>query len=591
MPGIFGVVGDNAEDQVARMATAMRHREYYQTACVSDSNVALGVIGHGRLPHEGCAEAARHKLVMSGEIFEPRTASLSALLDDLRTAGLNPENYNGLFQIGFWDGLQRKLAIASDPGGIRPLYYTDAGGMFAFASEVKALLALPWVDREIDYQAILSFLRFGHFVDRQTYFKKIRLLPSGSRGEFANGLFSDSAYFRPDFSEKSELEAKSRFCEAWLTAIRRQSEGDFRFGVLLSGGLDSRMIASGLHNLEVGCETFTMGMEGCSDARTAGDVAGVLGFNNTFVPVTTANFTQGLEDAVYLSDGRFDCFHSSVRFLSSQLRNLDIVFDGIAWTDLFHNSPEVGIKRWLGKGDCQRWLRWRFGGIDARRFTLGREVVNLLSEAFSDIEEDDLLARFAADHADCTGAIAMHDLFEVYERLHHLTCNGPNLAWVETDVRCPFYDTELLKICAAMDPIYRGEDKLPHRYVLSKTAEPDLKEIPWAKQRLPVTAGYHRVLWQLGWKFLGGVTSRCLPFQIGWTEAPMIDVDAFIRQSEGPLRSMIEQYLIEEPQSGFVDPESLRSVLLMEDRGQDYSEILGRLLTLEIWYRQFIETS
>jgi len=591
MPGLFGVVADNAERQIGRMADAMRHREWYQTACLSTATAAFGVIGHGRLPHEGCADAGQHKLALCGEIFEPEITGLRALLDQFRDKGVTPESYNGLFQIAYWDDLRQRLTIASDPGGIRPLYYTMTNGRFAFASEVKALLALPWVDREIDCEAVLNLLRFGHFVGRQTYFKNIRLMPSGSCGEFTNGSFSDRPYFEPEFSERSESDARQSFCEAWLKAIEKQSKGGPRFGVLLSGGLDSRMIASGLHNLGLAAETFTFGTADCSDARTAKEIAAVLGFDNRFVPVTSRNITQHLHDAVYLSDGRFNCLHSNVRFVLPHLRDVDIAFDGIAWTDLFYNSPEVGIRRWLGRYDRQRWLRQTFGGIDPRRFALGREVIDLLGERFADIEERDYLDEFATDHADCAGAIALHDLFEVYQRLHHLTSNGPNLVWVETDVRCPFYDTELLRTCAAMDPLYRGEDKIPHRFTLAATAVPELKRIPWAKLRLPVTAAYPRVLWQLGWKLFGRLSSRLLPLQLGWTEPPMIDVDAFLRQPDGPLRSMIQQYLVAEPQSGFFNPESVGSLLQHQDAGRSLSDILGRLLTVEIWYRQFAQAS
>lgn len=589
MPGLFGIISEDAERQIGSMADAMRHREWYRTACVSGPRAAFGVIGHGRLPHEGCADSGNQKLALSGEIFEPEIRGLPALLDRFRDQGLRPEELNGLFQIAYWDDRDQRLSIASDPGGIRPLYYTIADGRFAFASEVKALLALPWVDREIDSEAVLNFLRFGHFVGRQTYFKGIRLMPAGSRGEFLRGSFSDSPYFMPEFSEKSAFDARQPFCDAWLRAIEKQSRGALRFGVLLSGGLDSRMIASGLHNLGLSADTFTFGMESCDDARTSKDIATVLGFDNTFVPVSSENVTEGLPEAVYLSDGRFNCLHSNVRFVLPHLREVEIAFDGIAWTDLFYNSPEVGFRRWLGRYDRERWLRQTFGGIDPRRLGLGRGVVDLLSERFRDVQERDFLAEFAADHPDCAGAIALHDLFEVYQRLHHHTCNGPNLVWVETDVRCPFYDAELLKICAAMDAVYRGEDKIPHRFVLSTTAVQDLKRIPWAKLRLPVTAGNPRVLWQLGWKYLGRVSSRLLPFQIGWTEPPMVDVDAFLREPDGALRRMVQQYLIEEPQSGFFDADSVASLLLRQDAGQSYGEILGRLLTVESWYRQFLQ--
>ena len=125
--------------------------------------------------------------------------------------------------------------------------------------------------------------------------------------------------------------------------------------------------------------------------------------------------------------------------------------------------------------------------------------------------------------------------------------------------------------------------------VLATTAVPDLKRIPWAKLRLPVTAAPHRVLWQLGWKFLGRLSSTRLPFRIGWAEPPTIDLDAFLRQPESALRKMIQQYLVEAPQSGFFDPEGVQALLRQADAGRSCTEILGRLLTAEIWYRQFVQ--
>ena len=87
------------------------------------------------------------------------------------------DHLNGMFAFAIWDTLTRDLFLARDRMGIKPLYYTQAQGLFGFASEVKALLRVPILQREIDDQALWDYLSYRYVPGPDTLFRGIRKLP------------------------------------------------------------------------------------------------------------------------------------------------------------------------------------------------------------------------------------------------------------------------------------------------------------------------------------------------------------------------------------------------------------------------------
>ena len=84
-----------------------------------------------------------------------------------------------MFALALWDARERRLVLARDPFGIKPLVYALAPGRLAFASELKALMTLPWLSREIDLEALETYLAVNAVLAPRTIFRDARKLPAG----------------------------------------------------------------------------------------------------------------------------------------------------------------------------------------------------------------------------------------------------------------------------------------------------------------------------------------------------------------------------------------------------------------------------
>src|SRR3954467_1717298 len=89
------------------------------------------------------------------------------------------ERLRGMFAVAVWDGRRRRLVLARDRVGIKPLYYRDVPGVLAFSSELKALRVLPGLSRELDLDALEAFLAFNAIHGPRTIFREVRKLPPG----------------------------------------------------------------------------------------------------------------------------------------------------------------------------------------------------------------------------------------------------------------------------------------------------------------------------------------------------------------------------------------------------------------------------
>jgi len=190
----------------------------------------------------------REELLRQGHRF--RTASDTEVLVHLyeQHGDSFVERLNGQFALALWDGRQRRLVLARDRVGIRPLFYTEVRGRLAFASEVKALFALPEVPRRFDPQAIASTFSFWSALPPHSVFEGVNQLPPGhlmSVDAFGQKIrrywdwrFPGTAPAVSDDTRAEELRA------LLLDAVRLQLRADVPVGAYLSGGLDSSIITT-----------------------------------------------------------------------------------------------------------------------------------------------------------------------------------------------------------------------------------------------------------------------------------------------------------------------------------------------------------
>jgi len=175
------------------------------------------------------------------------------------------ERFNGMFALALWDRRERKLLLARDRYGVKPLYYAQVSNTLLFASEVKGLLAHGALRPQIEIDGLAEYLTFQNFFSDRTLFKDVRLLPPGTIMEVdASGATRTRRFWDFHFSE-TETAGADELLEAldgaFTGAVRRQLVSDVPVGSYLSGGMDTGAItAVAAQHLKNMC-SFTVGFD------------------------------------------------------------------------------------------------------------------------------------------------------------------------------------------------------------------------------------------------------------------------------------------------------------------------------------------
>lgn len=175
---------------------------------------------------------------------------------------------NGIFGLAIYDRKRRRVLLARDHMGVKPLYYSDRGGKLGFASEIKALLAADIVDREVDWQAIYDYFTFLYVPCPRTAFAGVRQLPPAHTLTYDLDTQRVSVQRYWDVREAAaELDEPGSYRDAMRElledAVRRQLVSDVPVGVFLSGGIDSATLtalSARAHREKL--KTFTVVFEG-----------------------------------------------------------------------------------------------------------------------------------------------------------------------------------------------------------------------------------------------------------------------------------------------------------------------------------------
>jgi asparagine synthase (glutamine-hydrolysing) len=176
---------------------------------------------------------------------------------------------DGMFALAIWDARRRRLVLARDGFGKKPLYYWYDDRRLVFGSEIKALLAAG-VPAELDGERLGEYLGYGYVPTPFTLFKGIRRLPPASfLVADATGVGAATPFWDLQFPDRgAELSvpleaAAERVLELLTEAVRKRLVADVPLGVLLSGGVDSSAVAALMTRLAPGkVKTFTVGFEG-----------------------------------------------------------------------------------------------------------------------------------------------------------------------------------------------------------------------------------------------------------------------------------------------------------------------------------------
>jgi asparagine synthase (glutamine-hydrolysing) len=340
-----------ARDLIARMCGVIEHRGPDGEGHYTEPGIAMGMrrlsiidLATGRQPISN--EDGSIWIVFNGEIYNYRelrelllarghklrtrtdTETIVHLYEDEGERCV--ERLRGMFAFAVWDRRERRLFMARDRVGKKPLHYTLVGRTLVFGSEIKSLLQHPDVKREINLQAISDFLSFGYVPDPATAFNSISKLPPGHTLIFKDGMVSARRYWDFDYSgdsaaqglrepEAPEDDYIERLRELIAESVRARLESDVPLGAFLSGGIDSSVVVAMMAR-EMKVKTFSIGFSdaGFDELRYARIAARHFGADHHEF-VVTPDVCRLVEEIVWHHDEPFADVSSVPTYVVSKM--------------------------------------------------------------------------------------------------------------------------------------------------------------------------------------------------------------------------------------------------------------------------------
>lgn len=206
----------------------------------------------------------RNKLIKKGHKFQTK-CDTEVIVHAYEEYGEEcPKKLNGMFGFAILDLKKQILFLARDRLGIKPLYYYHDSKKFAFGSELKSILQVPNIPREVDLRALDLFLTFEYIPSPYSIFQGIRKLPPGHSLTLKDGRINIREYWDLDFEEKEipEDELCEQLLELFQDAVKIRLMSDVPLGAFLSGGIDSSAIVAMMSRvMDRPVKTFSIGFK------------------------------------------------------------------------------------------------------------------------------------------------------------------------------------------------------------------------------------------------------------------------------------------------------------------------------------------
>jgi asparagine synthase (glutamine-hydrolysing) len=627
MCGIAGIVQNDGHrrydrDDVLCMAGAIVHRGPDDHGIIEDQNAILGMRRLSIIDLAGGHQPIHNEdrsvwVVSNGEIYNYRhlrellhrrghrfetNSDTEVLVHAYEEYGEDfLEHLEGMFGLALWDCRQRKLILARDRLGIKPLYYWPYSGGVAFASEIKSITRLAGFTAEVDVAALAEYAGIGYAVAPKTIFARVSKLPPATALVWQDSRFTTRQYWTPptstdatysydDWVEQVRLELQR--------AVRDHMVSDVPVGAFLSGGIDSSAVVS-LMAQESGNEltTYSIGYRGgqvaeyyneLSHARTVADALHTRHHEIEVQP----NVASLLPKLIWHLEEPISDSAILTTFLVSELaaRSVKVILSGVGGDELF-----AGYNRYLGDHYSQRyrrvprWARAHIMPVIASLLPSGRQnrMMDLARYAKRFIQADDMdwreRYRFYLSIADD-------------ESLNGLLPNCPPVEsnGFATAAAQESSDDELLRMFRIDWQTQLAENLLLLTDKMSMAVSLECR-VPFLDHRLVELAAAIPCQHKLPGGRLKGLLkdslADVLPESI--LNRPKrgfgAPVGAWFKQDLAPLRDeLLGRETIE--RRGFLDADAVARLCRAHDRGrEDYTDLILVLINLEIWARLYVD--
>lgn len=386
MCGIAGYVGNFDENVLSKMAAKIAHRGPDGEGTWSCNEAGLA---HRRLSIIDLSDDAaqpmqsvngRYSVTFNGEIY-----NFKDLVDDLKNKGyvfnensdtaiLAPlydaygegmlKKLEGIFAFAIWDSQEKALFAARDHLGMKPFYYAETAKGLVFSSELKALLEVEAVPRELDKESVLSYVRYLWCAGEGTMLKGVKKLLPGHFMTVSKDCFClISKWYEPPLTEEYEAKKPEELLALFDEVVAEQTLSDVPVGAFLSGGVDSSAIVASMvaNNPDTKLDTFCIGFDSddmknegfSSDRDYAQQVADSTGVNLHHI-TAKEGFVSELADMVYhLDEPQADPAPLYVKHIceAAKEKNIKVLLGGTGGDDVFSGYRRHQVTNMLDKID------------------------------------------------------------------------------------------------------------------------------------------------------------------------------------------------------------------------------------------------
>lgn len=494
------------------------------------------------------------------------------------------EMLNGQFNIVLYERRSPTVKIFNDRLAYRPLYYLQRGGLSLFAVEKKAIFALA--EARFDPNGLVEFFAFGHNLEDRTVFRNVQVMPQGAVLRLDASGTGARQYWRPRYSDvggpsgldESAEELGRRLCRAAAVRAKRPR----RYGIFLSGGLDSRAAAGALAGTRNDVIAFTFGREESREVRYAREMAQRLGFSHRRLSYEGVSYSDALPRIVW----RTECAIPFNQTLSTEQHRyihpeVQVMFNGHFGDALTggHILPQQLLMRSVDRLVEHILAKRTLIRLAGLRLVFREE---LLEAAYPEML--DALRRILGSFSEGRMPL-LYNLWDITVRQRRFTFSSPSVDRYVFEQVTPFVDNEVVEWALRMPLRHLFGQCAYKRMIL--TTFPRIADVPWTRTGRPVPASFAADMARQGMLFAWKRLQRRRPKPRSSGRRAGSESGLW----EPALRARAEAYLGSDAfLSDVFDRDGIRGMLERHfDRGEDFSTPLAMLLTVAESTRLFVE--
>ncbi len=372
MCGIAGYVGTGNEEVLKKMTDTINYRGPDDNGFYLENDVGLGMrrlsvidLKTGKQPifneNKEIAmvfngeiynfQELRNNLIARGHKFYTNSDTEVIIHQYEEDAEKCFEKLNGMFSLAIWDKPKRKLILARDRYGEKPLYWSKSENTLIFSSEIKGILAHPLVRKDLSHLAIYQYFSFDYVPQPFTIFKEINKLENGTFLIFKDNQIAIEKFYniKIDKSKISFQESKIKLENLLNDAVSKRLISDVPLGIFLSGGIDSSVITYFAKKNREDIKTFSVGFEEKSFDETfyAKQAADYLKTNHTHIKFSSKDLLEIIPKIIEKLDEPFGDPSILPTYLLSKFvrENVTVALGGDGGDELFMGYPNHQIQK------------------------------------------------------------------------------------------------------------------------------------------------------------------------------------------------------------------------------------------------------